>query len=723
MRSTAAIIETTSDAPLHLRRQPDLDCELVSTNSRWGDERWYLDNQTRGQKASSSSIKWTIDIDGHGNFADPQHRDLLNTFKRLAWSLMAAPRDGGKSLKPATFSSFSVGMAIFVRWMVMSGYQKVSQLNNPAIERFKHDLPLTLAKREDEDADYEISHNSAILAVAIPIRLWQQRRELERAGIESVPEEPWYGASAAAIASEVATKAAGEIMPLPDEVAIPIMNAAHRMIGLPADDVIELQQLYRIGFEAGRPKHHSGPGTSMSSRLIGGRVAIRDFRFATIPGEPAPWHEPIVPLKRRTLWSEASKIGVVQRLRQLIHDISDAAVIVIQSTTGMRVSEICSLRAGVDKKTGLPVSVAVQPSASGLNEVFSLKAELSKTEEVPRTVEWVLGMRPRGSSILPPPVLAMLVLQRLWAPWREVVKSNDLVLHFRNRLGLPRHVSSIASCSVDSIGMGTKNFVKHYVDLTSLPDTSSRAVQNEDLAPYRDSEGTIIRTHQWRKALAHFVFNIDNRMIPALAMQFQHLSLAMTEQGYLKKNHVLLEAFDSVRAQETASLMFEIATGRSLVAGRMGDRLEEFIDPIRQMIDRVPRSEGWRNVLHFVIEKGMKLWFAPHGGCLPLDPSTMRCHQVSGTTSVHRTEANYETREPSLCAGCQCFVLDRRHADFWISRYISNWASWKRAERIGQVGEFRCVLDRANQSKALLSKLGIDITAHTNQAEALSYVG
>jgi len=717
---TASIVESTGHAPLHLRTGAALKDAYVSSKSKWNDERWQLDNLTRGSKASSSAIKWNIDLHDGACFTDRQHRVLLDTFKRLAWSLMAAPRDGARSIKPASFGSFNAGLKVFVRWMVQSGLRTISDLDGSALERLRLDLPLLLVSEEDADEDFEISYGVALRVVIMPVRLWQQRQELEKAGIRAMAEEPWHSVSAGTIAQDVATKAAGEVLPLPDEVSIPVMNSAHRMIGVPADDVVTLTHRYLDAYRAGRPRNRAGPGTSLASQANAGRYAIRDFRFSTVPGDTIPWHEPIIRERRRTIWKPVSDINRVQRLRQLILDVSNAAVVVIQSTTGIRVSEICSLGAGMDRKTGLPACVMVQISASGLNEVFLLRGELSKTEETPRMVEWVLGMRPRGSNTLPPAVRAIIVLERLWAPWREMKKSRDLILHFRTRAGLPKSGDTVSSISSTAIARGTKDFVRKYVDLSGLPDTSSRALCADDLLPYRDSEGTCIKTHQWRKTLAHFVFNTDSRLIPALAMQFQHISLAMTEQGYLQHNHVLFEAFDSVRAQETTSLLFELATGRSLIAGRMGGHLEEHIEPIRRLIAGVSKSDGWRNVLRFVIEKGMKLWFASYGGCLPLDPGQMRCHEVAGTDYVLNAEPNYATREPSLCAGCQCFLLDRRHEEFWKRRYIENWAAWRRAERAGNTTAFRAILYRANQAKALLHKLAVDINSQTEKAEELS---
>jgi hypothetical protein len=106
---------------------------------------------------------------------------------------------------------------------------------------------------------------------------------------------------------------------------------------------------------------------------------------------------------------------------------------------------------------------------------------------------------------------------------------------------------------------------------------------------------------------------------------------------------------------------------------------------------------------------------------MPLSPGKMRCHEVAGTSRWLNREPNYTVREPSLCAGCACFVLDGRHSEFWQDRFIKNWASWKQAERNGQTGDFRVVKDRANQARALLTRLGLDAAPLEAIAEERSY--
>lgn len=71
--------------------------------------------------------------------------------------------------------------------------------------------------------------------------------------------------------------------------------------------------------------------------------------------------------------------------------------------------------------------------------------------------------------------------------------------------------------------------------------------------------------------------------------------------------------------------------------------------------------------------------------------------------------------QPSLCVGCNCFLLDSRHADFWVTRYLDNWLAYKRAERTGDVSDFKVIKERAQQAGKLLKKLGINVAKFDSQ--------
>ena len=83
------------------------------------------------------------------------------------------------------------------------------------------------------------------------------------------------------VSRDIATRAASLIPPLPDEVALPIMNAAHRMIGLPAEEVIRLHVMYADGVRAAVNDGQKRRNSQNDSGLR----AVKGFQFSVLPGE------------------------------------------------------------------------------------------------------------------------------------------------------------------------------------------------------------------------------------------------------------------------------------------------------------------------------------------------------------------------------------------------------------------------------------------------------
>ena len=199
-----------------------------------------------------------------------------------------------------------------------------------------------------------------------------------------------------------------------------------------------------------------------------------------------------------------------------------------------------------------------------------------------------------------------------------------------------------------------RQFVGTYVDLSGLPD---RDRHGEDLAQYRASRGACLRSHSWRKTFALYVFRTDSRMIAAIAQQFHHLSLAMTEQGYLGSDPTLLEVMDSVRTQQTALFFYEMARGVRPVAGRMGRLIDEHRAELEGIIAGMDEREGLRALERWVVQQDLRIWFASHGKCfLRLAPGQARCHQLGGTTHWMNHEPNYAYRNPEVCLGCPVYA-------------------------------------------------------------------
>lgn len=679
----------------HIRLLPSagLPNLAVSPQSLWNDPRWRLENPTPGISDGCSTLRWDIDLPDGSSLLDSQWASLLESMRRFIWSLLVDPREG-KCMKTTSMASVSQMIASLIRWMVANGYQSISELDNAASWEYVD----YVSEVGTEDTGVVPTVSGVWARLHIISLLHKQSAALVEAGVAPMPVPPFDGRSPFDVAKDVAVRVKKCIPPLPDAVALPTMAAAERMIAQPADDILRVQALYLAAYQQGGPGNHIGPGTSLPQRTDAARRVVAAYQFSTLAGESAPWHIPIETRKR------GKKNDFVADIRNLIGDILIACVIVLQSHVGQRISEIMGLKAGINPDTGLPSCIVLRTSRTGLNTVFYLKGLVSKIHS--REMEWVIGARPTDSAYIPPPVRALIVLEQLFHPWRELGERDDLIVSFTAGRGLPKSKASIGRPYSSKIGLGQKDFLRRYVDL-------GIAGENLEVDAYLD--GQALRTHQWRKTFALYVIRTDSRMLPHISQHFKHLSLAMTEQGYIGNDPELIEAMDTVRQQLTARLFFEAATGKTTYAGHMATLIGEHRAMLAQLVQDKEATLAYRAVEEWVIENDLRIWFADHGKCLiRLRPDLARCHQLGGTADWRNDRPNFELREPSVCAGCECFLIDGEHIEFWKQRYHSNHSAFVNAERVGRGDEFYVARQRARQAAAILRALGHEVLEVNN---------
>ncbi|MBU1776197.1 MAG: hypothetical protein KJ899_06115 [Gammaproteobacteria bacterium] len=681
---------------------------------------WFFDVSI-GQR--TTRITWNVEFLDGTHLTDPQYEVLLDHLKRFAWSMFVdrrkvLGRGSVQSLSAGSASKISQGISFLSKWMTENKYTSFDQLTNDASNDFLESLLDDLSTRIDGEGD-PITYCSGVITDRIRIitDLWAQTPSLKEAGIPVLPEQPFDGRSAKSIADEAATKAFLRIPPLPDEVALPIMNAAHRMIWEPADDVINLVKQYFDGYGRGPDRKNRNGENEFSelSRKRHARTMILDATFTTIKGENEPWH---VPLHNELRSTTNGRYGIIDVLGSLVKSTSAACEIVLQSESGIRISEMPGIMAGMNSSTGLPNCIEVRKSKTGLNELFYIKSLLIKTREVPEELEWLIGSRPVGSDCIPAPVRAVQVLQALLDPYRRLSSQSVaqyLIVNGPQR-GLPRSSVSVNSPLTATLSEYQKNFIEKYVDLSNLPNRSSRG---EDLVKYKSSLGRCVRPHQWRKNFALYVYRTDSRMIPAIAQQFKHLSLAMTEQSYIGNDATLLDDFNSVRRQETTRFFVETSRGNRLVTGRMADVIDRHRDEINDLISNMSERDAHHAIDRWCIENDLRIWYADHGKCFGgLNPTKMRCNELGETLSWLNDMPNYQVREPGICIGCASYAIDHEHFEYHKQRYIKNQRAWLRAKEQGMESQYRVARERAKQAQAVLRVLKIDLPeVKANDAE------
>jgi len=673
-------------AHLHLLPSAELATARVSQRSLWSDPVWYFDQDKPSLEYHRWTFRWDIDTGNGSTLLDSQWAPLLEASRRFVWSVFSDSREGPPL---ATSSCLHVRskLAKLLGWMAKSSYTSFDQLDAEASWEY-HDY---LARERREAHGDELKASAVEPYLYILVRLFRQSEALRDAGVAPVPEEPYDGQACNALAEKMATSANGWIEPLPDEVALRLLGASIRMLGVPADDIVRLQATYLSA--------RVTPGVKWNPKA----PAVERFEFGTIPGEQHPW--------RKTLGEDSgisweTKIPFSRpaaALRALVSDLTGACVTLIQGTTGMRISEVASIRAGVSAETGLPACVSVEPSKSGLNELFFVRSQEVKIRDGER-LEWLLGMRPKGSNHRPPAVEALLVLQRLYEPWRQLSGLDHLMLQLGAASSLPKTAKDVRPVDGTQLLAQMKAFAWRHGNLQELPDSLRTASGTLDLSGYKSGEA--VRSHQWRKTFALYVLRTDSRMLPAISQHFKHLSLAMTEQGYIGNDPELLDAIESVRRQRTVQFFLDQLGGKTPLAGGMAALIDQHRVRLQEIAGDAGSDAARQRIEAWVVESDLRIWFADRGKCfIGLQPGESRCHKAGGTDPWLKLAPNVKHQNIAECSACKCFAVDGEHASFWEDRLRQNEAVLAAAGP-NHRGEYRIAVERVRQAKSVLKAIG-----------------
>lgn len=690
---------------LHHRTRAQLMAAAVSSVSLWIHVLWKFSSKVPGKKRQYTILNWEIDLGDGQLLTDAGFEDLLDSSRRFIWSLYKDRRNG-KNLMPESFYTAFLGLKRLLPWMIENNYASFDELTVESADEFVADLIEEAAEAEaDLLHDRALNKDDFIRALRVWVHLHQQGPALIVAGINIFTEMPFNGRSTYDLATELAEDTALRIPPLPDEVAMPILAAAIRIVSFASADVIRLQEAV---FDT-RAKIDE-QGRSNHTRITRERALFANFEFSILPGEAKPWHSPIdegITVKRVD-GPPVVDLKPANTFRNMVATVRDACVAVIQGLVGVRINEVCSFEGGLNEDTGLPTCVEKDRSVDGLEDLYYVRGILTKGRAAPEPARWLLGSRPVSGEIarletLPLPVIALTTLERLYRPWRELGQVSELIVNFTTASrGVPVTAAAIGSPSSETLLAGLKNFVLNQVDLTKLPDNNWRG---ENLSMYRDSFGAIIRTHQWRKTFAHYALLTRSNLLQAVSQHFKHLSLAMTEQGYLIDDPFLRGMLGEAAIEASVDFFYHASFGEPM-AGKLGDAIEEHREEVIALRDGKPRDAAKRQIRKFVTLHDMRIFHMSEGRCgIRINPLGARCHQLAGTSSWANREPNYATREPSVCLGCKCFGIDRDTAPFWQDRWERNSKIYRDAEKRGQAAEYRVAARRAEQAEKVIKRL------------------
>lgn len=693
-RNSAKLNRSSSREPkaLFQRNKEELEDYWLSEHSQFKDVRWEFTPTTPGLKKTASTINWSIELFDGSKLTDPHHAARLHWSKTLLLTLLKMPAEGVPTMVGGV-SAHQQSFKWLLSWMAINGYHVPSQLTAGVVSRYIDELPQFMLDCTDEE---KITVSIARRALEALANLWRQRIPMAQMGIESISIDPFFRKSLASIADECAGQSVGWIKPIPDEVAVPMFNEALWFLSQPAEDILRLVAILA--------QH---PNEGRAQRIKRMRRDLRRFEFGSGKDSSEPWHRPLAELPSDMYGESAAH----RTTRMLAYDLLGACAIIVQGMSGMRISEICGLKGGIDPVSGLPSNVRLESSSRGLYEWFLVRSLLSKTKEGPPIeVDWVLGMRPEGSNEIPPAIRALQVLNRLFSLWRDHAVTDRLILQWRGHASLSHPSGTLKPILSDSLRKAMRDFIVDWVNLTALPNESRQKVSDGELIPWRESKGKIFSSHMLRKTWASFTLAANPSLLGAIQMQFHHLNMAVTEGGYIGNNPLQVEALDSVSRQRRNLLIYEMATGDSIAAGRMAQTLGDSIAEFKDDLGELPTSERWRIVDEWADNQELQFFFTEYATCCPVKTSEMRCHEISNTSLWFRRYPNFATRDSSVCAGCACAIIDKSHIAFWSERFTKSQIAIREAEAVGKMNGFRVILERAEQAKKILRKLGVNVS-------------
>ncbi len=653
-----------------------------SSTTAWEDETWTKQNSTHGASKSVSTLKWRFQILNGENFIDPEFDDIRFACKALVWTLFNDRRTG-KNLKPGSLGQVSVGIRYLTEAMVDKGVCSFDGITPEFVDSMLTDRANQII---DQEGDEALTEGRLIKLVSVCAYMWEQWSALKDFDVTGPPMDPLRGETAQCVAQNLARTSRGHIPAFSNHESLPILHAAWRMLTSCFEDVQKIQNIYLS--EADRLIFQSGSTKNRDSSYRAIREALESFEFKCIDGASEPWRAPLLNVTRNSHRKSGIHIGPHAQLRRLIMDVSSAAHIIVQGTTGMRTSEICGLKNGWCD--GLPACINIEQSIDGMLELFYISGSVSKDEIAPQATRWVVGCRPSGSNYLPAPVEALIAVQKLFEPWYQLSNLQNVFLSFTNRRGIPYMRSSISPIQGSQVARAQKEFIFTYVNNQVRDDGRF------DIDTYRP--------HRWRKTFAFFIFRTDPSLLRAISTHFKHLSVAMTEQGYIGTDQFLLEDIDNARQNLANDFFAESIGGQRQVFGPFSKHIEK----LKQSALENPETaeEERLRLADHLSEHDIRVDYSPHGKCMmSLFPEQARCREVLGDNSWSSRSPSFAVREPDVCLSCKCFAVDHEHREYWQERMVTSTEAYESLVK-SEPNAAQIFNMRAKKARAILKALG-----------------
>ena len=349
----------------------------------------------------------------------------------------------------------------------------------------------------------------------------------------------------------------GEQIPrTPEPVATALIAGAIRLLGGPADDIMDGQNRIHELYE--------------EAKLERVRMNRADYARKQLKAKPLAWRR-----SKSESWYKETQDDVVE-VAKLATVIRYSAFVILSYLVGMRASEILALKVGCITK---------KPSLSGDETYTFITGRIFKTARTSKGLahEWIA-----------PPIAerAIEVLERLSKPLRERSGKPNLWLHQPAR-GVHSRTGKIEVPKAGGMNDGLNKQLAPFMGL-----------------PLHDGKQWHLSTHQGRKTFAYLVAKQDRSGLHALKEHLGHRSIVMTDHGYSGHDHEMRKLIGEVAMEEMVHAFAEALTATEL-AGKAGAEITNR-SPFRgQVID----EKLLKYVQQRLLDTGQRFEVCDYGYC------------------------------------------------------------------------------------------------------------
>ena len=190
---------------------------------------WQFEGRPPGWSQSKYELRWDFPMPDGSRFDEPQWRQWRETAKLFIATVMADPPQERKVPRLSTVRSYYHCIRVLINWMVDNEWQELRGLDRPSQRAFIREV----AKRKRRGGDGGLRRRTLRSYQELLDMLYMQGLSYAELSVE----EPLFDERLSSHQHD-----RGRLPYTPDEIAIPLVRGALRLIGQPADDVIALNE-------------------------------------------------------------------------------------------------------------------------------------------------------------------------------------------------------------------------------------------------------------------------------------------------------------------------------------------------------------------------------------------------------------------------------------------------------------------------------------------------